>query len=833
MRPSRIELACPLLWLVLRIAVMSQSFSCPSGHRWEAKSNTDVTLDPRPKCPQCGAEAVPTTEMGSSFLGAPPTRLSASPMTDPFPTREPSAQAKQRVGKLEVGTQVAGYEILGVLGKGGMGVVYRARHLQLGRIVALKMVLHGAHADAGDEKRFRREAEAIARMQHPHIVQVYEIGEIDGLPFFSLEFCAGGNLAQKLNGAPLPPREAAALLVKLAEAVQSAHGRGILHRDLKPANVLLAGNEDTPLGECVPKIADFGLAKKLDDAGSTGSGALVGTPSYMSPEQASGATSEVTPATDVYALGAILYELLVGRPPFRAASPMETLVQVVSEDPVPPRRLQSKTPRDLETICLKCLRKEPRKRYPTAKALAEDLRRFIAGEPIVARPVGRLERGAKWARRNPAQAALLGVILLALVSLAVLSAGLVVARNDADDKRKQAERQADKAKKARDFLVRIFESAETDMKGGNVTVREMLAEAETKIPSEFAEQPELREDLVAAINKVKRGIGQRTPQAMILEVRGKVELSSAAGKQKAAVPQALLNLDDRLTVSDDAQVEIVFLSDFHKEWVKPGREATIDYNGCEPADAIRERDDRVLMTFVRLPKGTFYMGWNGKSGSARLTEIKEDFEIAVHDVTQGQWQTVMGNNPSWFSRKGGGTGWVKDISDEELKLFPVESVSWDDVQEFLKKLNEREHGRGYLYRLPTEAEWEYACRGGASSEKDCSYHFYFEKPTNDLSSEQANFNGTVPDGKALNGTCLKRTTRVGAYPPNRLGLCDMHGNVAQWMADLFGPGATSQRMFRGGGWDFNGSFCRASSRGSTDDIDRDWLGFRLARVPIH
>jgi formylglycine-generating enzyme required for sulfatase activity len=278
-------------------------------------------------------------------------------------------------------------------------------------------------------------------------------------------------------------------------------------------------------------------------------------------------------------------------------------------------------------------------------------------------------------------------------------------------------------------------------------------------------------------------------------------------------------------------VQLVILSDLHKERLQAGREATIGRKGCSPADAVRERADDVLMTFVRLPKGTFYMGWDGRPGSAKKTEIKEDFEIAVHAVTQGQWEAIMGmgNNPSWFSRKGAGRGDVLGISDEELKLFPVESVSWDDAQEFIKKLNERYRGRGYLYRLPTDAEWEYACRGGATSLEECSYHFYFDKPTNDLSSKQANFNGVVPFGKAPKGPWLQRSTRVGSYPPNRLGLCDMHGNVRQWTSLLSGWAG----MARGGCWVGFGSDCQAAHifgharayRGNTH-------GFRLTRVPV-
>ncbi len=313
-----------------------------------------------------------------------------------------------------------------------------------------------------------------------------------------------------------------------------------------------------------------------------------------------------------------------------------------------------------------------------------------------------------------------------------------------------------------------------------------------------------------------------------------VQLQSAAGVPKRADRHALLNLEDRLTLGADGQVQVVFVSDFHKERLKPGWEATIEANGCQPADAILERDDSILMTFVRLPKRTFYMGWDGRPGSAKQTEIKEDFEIAAHDVTQGQWEAIMGGNPSWFSRTGSGRNQVVDVSDEELKLFPVESVSWDEAQEFLRKLNEKERGRGYLYRLPTEAEWEYACRGGATSLEECSYHFYFDKPTNDLSSEQANFNGNDPFGNAPKGPFLQRTTRVGAYPPNQLGLCDMQGNVSQWCSDVVAaPGGGSVRVNRGGHWLSPASWCRAAFRGERVPNSVDFfLGFRLARVPV-
>ncbi len=230
------------------------------------------------------------------------------------------------------------------------------------------MILAGGHATGGDLERFRTEAESIARLQHPNIVQIFEVGVHDGLPYFSLEFCGGGGLEKKLAGTPLPPREAATLLAKLAGAMQAAHAKGVIHRDLKPANVLLADDG-------TPKISDFGLAKKLDEAGKTQAGSIMGTPSYMAPEQAGGNTKELGPACDIYSLGAVLYECLTGRPPFRAATSLDTLHQVRNE-PVPPTQLNAKVPRDLETICLKCLRKEPAKRYGSAQELAEDLERF-------------------------------------------------------------------------------------------------------------------------------------------------------------------------------------------------------------------------------------------------------------------------------------------------------------------------------------------------------------------------------------------------------------------------------------------------------------------------
>ena len=311
--------------------------------------------------------------------------------------------------------RIPGYEVEALLGRGGMGVVYKARHLRLKRFVALKMLISGAYAGPRERARFQREAEAVASLPHANIVQVYDVGDHGGWSYFTMEYVEGGSLAQKLLGTPQPARQAATLLITLAQAVQVAHRAGIVHRDLKPANILLA-----PDG--TPKITDFGLARHFDKGPTASvSGAPIGTPSYMAPEQVIGKAGTIGPAADIYALGAVLYEMLTGRPPFRAETATETERQVIALEPVPPARLNPKVPRDLETICLKCLHKDPARRYATAGALAEDVRRFVEGLPIRARRTSPPEHAWRWCRRNPAGAALL-VTSLVLVGLSVSGA---------------------------------------------------------------------------------------------------------------------------------------------------------------------------------------------------------------------------------------------------------------------------------------------------------------------------------------------------------------------------------------------------------------------------
>ncbi len=362
---------------------------------------------------------------------------------------------------------VPGYEILGEIGRGGMGVVYRARQIGLKREVALKMIRTGDRPRPRELARFRAEAEAAARLTHPNIVQIYEVGDDADRPYLALEYVGGGSLAQRLDGTPMPVRPAAELVETLARAMHHAHQRGVVHRDLKPANILVKDNftaKDAESAEgkqgkranqfspssfsafsapSAVKITDFGLAKLLEaDAGQTGSGEILGTPSYMAPEQAEGKRGTVGPAVDVYALGAILYELLTGRPPFQGETTLETLDQLRHQEPVAPRQLQPKLPRDVETICLKALARSPGRRYATAEALADDLRRFLDGRPIQARPVGRTEKAWRWSRRNPRVAGLAAAVALLMVTLTIVSGWAAVTANEREEEARGREEAA-------------------------------------------------------------------------------------------------------------------------------------------------------------------------------------------------------------------------------------------------------------------------------------------------------------------------------------------------------------------------------------------------------
>jgi tetratricopeptide (TPR) repeat protein len=390
------------------------------------------------------------------------------------------------------------YEIVREIARGGMGIVFQARQISLGRPVALKMILAGQLANETDVRRFYTEAEAAANLDHPGIVPIFEVGQHEGQHFFSMGFVQGQSLSLRLAGGPLPIREAAELIRRVSEAIEYAHQRGVIHRDLKPANILLDQNGN-------PRVTDFGLAKRLQtESDLTGSGQIMGTPSYMPPEQAGGKRGSVGPAADVYSLGATLYALLTGRPPFQATSAMDTVLMVISDEPVPPRRLNTSIPRDLETICLKCLEKEPGKRYATAAVLAEDLRRYLAGEPITARPVGPAERSWRWCKRNPWLAGALGSAAALLVAVVG-----VQARANSQLRSANAETQAALARSEAvgTFLVEAFRSPDPSQDGRNIKVADVLEKAAEKLDKEFAGSQATKGYLLDVLGTTYAGLG--------------------------------------------------------------------------------------------------------------------------------------------------------------------------------------------------------------------------------------------------------------------------------------------------------------------------------------
>jgi serine/threonine-protein kinase len=503
---------------------------------------------------------------------------------------------------------IPGYEIVAELARGGMGVVYQARQVRLGRFVALKMILAGEQASVEERLRFRAEAEAVARLQHPHIVQIHEVGEANGRPYFSLEFCAGGSLAGKLDGTPWPVRSAAQLLETLARAVHAAHEHGIVHRDLKPANVLLTADG-------TPKVTDFGLAKHLDaEAGQTRTGAVLGTPSYMAPEQATGHARDVGPLADLYALGTILYELLTGRPPFKAASVLATLEQVRSQEPVPPRRLQPAVPRDLETICLKCLHKEPRKRYPSAAGLADDLRRFLTGEPIQARPIGPLERLGRWCRRRPALAGVTAALLL--VSAAAL-ASIFWQWRRAEASARLAREQRDEVQRQRDEAEKNFRLALE----ANASVADLADQLKPIAGTQSQTVDEILNLTARNYDRLLAEVGERPPllagKAEMLNAHADVYLEMNRSGPASACAGEALALFTRLAAQDPAAPRY-----------QAGLARSHDLRG------------RVLVV----------QGHTGPALTAFRTALAIRHELATAEPANPEWQSALSTSHLWIGR---------------------------------------------------------------------------------------------------------------------------------------------------------------------------------------
>jgi len=437
------------------------------------------------KCPACGAPK-------SSWLegNCPGCLIRLGTVTASSAPFRNEAGTIQRAGIIR---SLGDYELLEEIARGGMGVVYRARQVSLNRLVAVKLLL--AAEFSRDTQRFRREAELAASLNHPNIVFIYEVGEHGGQPYFSMELIEGRSLAELCHEQPLEAQRAAGLARTIAEAVHFAHERHLLHRDLKPSNVLVDTTD-------VPHVTDFGLAKRSDgDANLTLSGQVIGTPNFMSPEQASPGTGEIGPASDIYSLGALLYHLITGRPPFLSETITATLHQVAESEPASPRLLLPTVPKDLETICLKCLEKEPRQRYPTAKELADDLGRFLRDEPIKARQAGVVEKVWRWCRRNRALATSTAVVAALVVTVAI---GSTIAAVRINRERGSASIAASKSQQVAAFLASMLESVQPEVAKGRDTtlLRDMLRQTAKRLDTEFTKQPEMEAQLRAVLAQV-------------------------------------------------------------------------------------------------------------------------------------------------------------------------------------------------------------------------------------------------------------------------------------------------------------------------------------------
>jgi WD40 repeat protein len=520
---------------------------------------------------------------------------------------------------VEAPCRVGDYDILRELGQGGMGVVHQARHVTLQRVVALKMMRGGGLASTGDRDRFHAEARAVARLQHRHIVQLFDSGEYEGRPYFTMEFVDGQSLDKRLGGKPLPAAQAARWLAILAGAVHYAHGQGIVHRDLKPSNVLLTADGD-------PKLCDFGIAKLL--TGSvlhTSSGLLVGTPEYMAPEQARGQPGSVGPAADIHALGALLYTMLTGRPPFQSAEVLDTLAQVRSAEPVPPRRLQRTVPRDLETICLKCLEKEPARRYASACALEEDLNRFLAGRTICARPAGGAERAWKWAKTRPALAALLALsVFVIAVGFPAVTVLWLWAEHALDEKVRAHQEEA-----------RQRQQAERAFYGSEVALAQQHLEAD--------DVPNAIQHLAACPDALRRWEWHYLQRLCHNE-----QFSVPRAEPDAWVHDVGFSQDGRLTVAALGLPHGLTGYPFNAEEKIPGRAAVYDSRG-QPVYSRSGRHGAVWSA-VFSPDGR-WVAWGSVDGSVWLEQVEGTAQQCLQPAIPGDrvHQVRFAPDGSWLA----------------------------------------------------------------------------------------------------------------------------------------------------------------------------------------
>jgi serine/threonine protein kinase/formylglycine-generating enzyme required for sulfatase activity len=683
------------------------------------------------------------------------------------------------------------YEVQEVIGRGGCGIVLKAFDEKLHRVVAIKVMAPELAATSPARKRFLREARATAAIRHENVVSVHAVEE-QPLPFLVMEYIDGQTLQQKLDQTgPLDVREVLRIGRQIANGLEAAHAKGLIHRDIKPGNILLEVGSDHI------KITDFGLARSADDASMTQSGVIAGTPLYMSPEQAQG--RDIDQRSDLFSLGSVLYVMCSGRPPFRAATSIAVLRRVVEEQPRPIQGIIPEVPQWLAAIITRLHAKNPEERFTSAKETGELLARCQSelqqhghvesmGDlvPMMPRPTDSArqpiqdEDPRSQALADPAPEirparhrrwiAAAAIILLLLTGLGMTEATGVT--------------------NVRGTVVRLFSPegtlvVEVDDPGVSVTI---------------------------------------DGEEMVITGTGAKEIRLKPGQYK-------------LLASRDGQVvrqELVTVTTHARQVVRVSMEtAPKIVTGDAPQtahDSPPVYTNALGMEFALVPTGKAWLGGGGGTVGDKEVEFQDDFYLGVYEVTQEEWEKVMAVNNSYFShhRDFNNGGAVKDMPAAELKRFPVDTVNWEDAQAFLLNLNLREKESGWVYRLPTEDEWEYACRGGPMIDNaESAFDFYLERPSTQLLPDQAN----CSHAQALNRTC-----KVGGYRPNRLGLFDMHGNVMEWCHDALppdpeNPNAGPRRVLRGGCWSLIADFARAGRTGGTDGSFRhNERGLRVARV---
>ncbi len=830
---------------------------------------------------------------------------------------EPATPVARRLQRL-----FGDYELLSEIARGGMGVVYKARQAKLNRLVALKMIRSGELADDEQVKRFYSEAEAAAKLDHPGIVPVYEVGQTNGQHFFSMALVAGTSLNERVkNDGPLQPKEAARLLKSVVEAVEYAHRKGIIHRDIKPQNILLdeAGQ---------PRLTDFGLAKQAaSQSDLTATGQVMGTPSYMPPEQASGKLDEIGPASDVYSLGATLYFVLTGRPPFQTATPAETIQQVLNIEPVALKRLNPAIPRDLETICLKSLRKEPAKRYATAAELAVDLGNWLENRPIVARPVGRAEKAWLWCKRRPT---LVGMSLL-LVVLAVVGTSVALERQNATRAAANVEALLVAPPQGVPYVLENLSS----MRWHALPIlRERLTEksrepsqrlhaamalaqfGEVDVPFLIASIPQaqagecdniagaLRRDQTAAIARLKAQFATATKpndrfrlSVMALQL-GEAEPAKQMLALAADPSQRTLfihfhewrgNLDDYarlLLETDDAdfqsglcqalgQIPVTELTASERQALEPVLKHLYEHSlygsvhsvakwamqqwkldvpktlATDPAKPAKDWYVNPLgMTLLKIPAGSFErLERQAEDGTDKktLVTLSKAFWLGDCEVTRKQFEAFIADPEYPPAEKP--VGWIIRELYCPTADCPVNGVNWIDAILFCNWLSRREGLSPYYertgekqkvgigdaklewdvwrsvpeaggYRLPTDAEWEYACRAKSAT------NFCFGDDESLLGHYAIFF--------------TDKTQPVSSRQPNGWGLFDMHGNIYEWNNDWYDSNSglpsidqaelSAGPVLRGGSFSRLSVLLRSAHRNISGPANRSgYFGFRLAR----